>query len=110
MIYNLTRQSVICEKEKYAMSLWNCMRGLMFRRCQNLVMVFSGDKKVSLHMWFVFFPIDVLIVDRDHRIVEIARDFRPWRMWQSSVQGKYVIELGIKKGKYEVGDVVEFRE
>ena len=48
--------------------------GLMFsKRIKNkgLVFVFNKDVKFSLHMLFVFYPIDVLFLDAKKRIVEM---------------------------------------
>ena len=82
------------------------MRGLMFRGRKNLVMIFPTERKISLHMFFVFYPIDVLVVDENKRIVEIKRNFKPFTVWNSYEKGKYVVELAVE-GVYEVGDIVE---
>jgi uncharacterized membrane protein (UPF0127 family) len=34
----------------------------------------------SIHTWFMRFPIDVIFVKRDGRIVKLCRDVRPWRL------------------------------
>ncbi|MEK6845498.1 MAG: DUF192 domain-containing protein [Nanoarchaeota archaeon] len=112
MIYNHTRKFVISQKERFCRSLLSQARGLMFRRKQNLVMFFSEERIISLHNFFVFFPINVLIVDKEMKIVEIKRNFKPFRFWSSEKKGKYVVELGIRKdsgenGEYEVGEKVE---
>ncbi|MBI2573546.1 DUF192 domain-containing protein [Candidatus Woesearchaeota archaeon] len=109
MIENLTQKSIISKHERYATGFFSWMRGLMFRSQQNLVMEFPVSRGISLHMWFVFFPIDVLIVDEEMKIVEVKRNFQPWQMWQSSVKGKYVIELGFVDGKYKEGDEISFQ-
>jgi len=62
---------------------------------------------VSLHMFFVFHPIDVLLLNKNKEIVEIKRNFKPFTFWSSKEKGKYVVELGLK-GEYEVGQVLEF--
>ncbi|NQV91086.1 DUF192 domain-containing protein [Candidatus Woesearchaeota archaeon] len=87
---------VISEKELYCTSLLSQMRGLMFRRKQNLIMEFPSERKVALHNFFVFYPIDVLILDKHKKIVDIKRDFKPFTFWTSSVKGKYVVEIGRK--------------
>jgi len=69
----------------------------MFRKKQNLVMVFPNERKISLHMFFVFYPIDVLIVDDQMRIVEIKRYFQPFTTWKSAKKGKCVVELGDRR-------------
>jgi len=81
----------------------------MFRPRRNLVMVFSQEMAVSLHMFFVFYPIDVLLLDEKFRVVEIKENFRPFTIWNSKKKGKYLIELGLEesKGKVKIGDKVE---
>jgi len=93
--------------DRYCNNWISQARGLMFRRRQNLVMEFKNSRRISLHMFFVFFPIDVLVLDSNKKIVEVKRDFKPFTVWNSSVKGKYVVELGFPK-KYVVGDVVNF--
>ena len=80
--------------------------GLMFRPKQNLVMIFPKERKISLHMFFVFYPIDVLIVDEKMRIVEIKRNLRPFTVWNSAKKGKYLIELA-RQGIYGEGDFID---
>lgn len=89
-------------------NLFSQMRGLMFRKRQNLVMVFEQEKKISLHMFFVFYPIDVLLLNEKKEIVVIKRNFKPFTFWNSKEKGKYVVELAFK-GEYEVGDRIELR-
>jgi len=82
-------------------------RGLMFRPKRNLVIVFPKERRIKLHMFFVFYPIDVLILDKDKRIVEIKRNFRPFTFWNAQKKGKYVVELAYPK-EYEIGNKLEF--
>ena len=58
-------------------------------------------------MLFVMYPIDVLILDKNKKIVEIKRNFKPFTFWNSSKRAKYVVELAFQGG-YKVGDKVEF--
>ncbi len=84
-------------------------RGLMFRKKQNLIMVFPKEKKISLHMFFVFFPIDVLILDKNKKIVEIKRNFMPFTFWNSTKKGKYVVELAFPQN-YKVGQIIQIKK
>ena len=79
----------------------------MFRRMQNLIMEFTHEKRVSLHMFFVFFPIDVLLLNSQKEIVEIKRQMKPFSFWRTQQQGKYVVELAFP-GEYRERDVLEF--
>ena len=67
---------------------------------------FNKERKISLHNFFVFFPIDVLILNQNQEIVEIKREFRPFTLAQFQHPGKYVVELSFP-GKYELGNVFE---
>lgn len=118
MIYSITKKSVISHRERVCRSLLSQARGLMFRKKQNLVMVFPEEREINLHNCFVFFPIDVLVLDSEMKIVEIKRDFKPFRFWNASQKGMYVVELGVREelrvkgelgssGDYEVGERVE---
>ncbi len=112
MILNYTRNKVISETEIVSKSIFSQALGLMFHRKQNLIMVFKEERRISLHNFFVFFPIDVLVVDKEMKIVEVKGGFRPFTFWSSSHKGKYVIELGIKsevREEYAVGDRVEIK-
>ena len=94
---------VISKKEKYCYNLFSQGLGLMFSPKKNLVMVFKKEKKISLHNFFVFYPIDVLILDSSKKIVEIKRNFKPFTFWNSKEKGKYIVELSFP-GEYQEGD------
>jgi len=102
------KNKIISQKEKYCTNLFSCGWGLMFSSRRNLVMVFDEEKKIKLHNWFVFYPIDVLVLDANKRIVEIKKDFKPFRFWNSARKGKYVVELGFSSS-YKIGDRLEFK-
>lgn len=108
MIHNKSTKKAISQNEIYCKSIFSQARGLMFRGKQNLIMEFPEERKISLHMWFVFFPIDVLILNKDKKIVEIKRNFKPFTFWTAKEKGKYVVELGFPEN-YGLGDGLEFR-
>ncbi len=97
----ISHQEIICN------NILSQARGLMFRPKQNLIMKFPQEKKVSLHMFFVFYPIDVLILNEKKEILEIKRNFKPFTFWNSKEKGKYVVELAFS-GEYKVGEKILF--
>lgn len=111
MLINKTTNKIISRKEIVCKTFLSQALGLMFRKKQNLVMIFKKEKKVSLHNFFVFYPIDVLVLNEEMRVVEIKRNFRPFTFWKSKEKGKYVIELGREdaKGEVKVGEVMGIR-
>jgi len=65
---------------------------------------------MSLHMWFVFFPIDVLFLNKNKKIIEIKKDFRPFRFYTTKKKARYAIELPKgHKYKLKLGDRVIFK-
>ena len=92
---------------RYCTTFFSQARGLMFRSKQNLVMEFPTEQKVRLHMFFVFYPIDVLILNSEKRVVEIKKNFRPFTIWNSKLKGKYVVETPFTH-TFTIGDHVTF--
>ena len=60
-------------------------------------------------MFFVFFPIDVLFLDEDKKVVEIKKKFEPFTLYNPKNKAKYVIELpqgAVKNTNTKIGDKV----
>ena len=38
------------------------------------------DASPSVHMFFMRFPIDVVFLDRDRKVVRVVERLRPWRV------------------------------
>lgn len=111
MIRNKNKNIVISKKERLANNIFTQGLGLMFSKRANLIMDFSSKRKISLHNCFVFYPLEILVLDENKTIVEILDQFKPFTLhWKSKEKGRYLVELGIEdsKGKCEVGDVLEF--
>jgi len=75
--------------DKYRQAL-----GLMFGFQKTpLVFDLGREERVSLHMIFVFYPIDVVLLDRNKRVVEILENFMPFHYHRFKKKARYVIEL-----------------
>ena len=63
----------------------------------------------SIHTCFMRFPIDVVFLDRDWRVIHIAREIMPWRS-AAARRARAVLEIragdAARRG-LEVGDVLE---
>jgi uncharacterized protein len=68
--------------------------GLMFRKKINkpYIFIFNKEKIISLHMFFVFMPIDVLFLDKNKKVVE-KTTLKPFTIYTPKNKAKYVIEL-----------------
>lgn len=54
--------------------------GLMFRKSFNGALIFDMGRETydGIHMLFVRFPIDVVFLGPDRRIVDLKANLRPW--------------------------------
>lgn len=101
-IIDVKSRAVICSDALMCASMWRKARGLMLSRRKNLVFVLWHPSRVSLHMIFVFFPIDVVGLDESMRVVCLAR-LEPFRFWRAPVKVKYIVELS--KRPYKVPSI-----
>ena len=91
---------------------WQRLRGLMFRRSlrdgEGLWIAHCS----SIHMMFVPFPLDAVFLDRELRVVKVARSVRPWIGLAVGGRGSHgVIEVASGAAASVLpGHQVEFRE
>jgi uncharacterized membrane protein (UPF0127 family) len=115
MIRNGTTGETVARRVVRCDSFWKRMRGLMFRRSleEDQVLLFVESREsvaqTAIHMFFVFFPIAVVWLDGDKRVVDmaLARPFRPYYAPRSPAQ--YYVEghPGLLE-RVSVGDSLEF--
>ena len=110
-IQNKTRKMLLSEDATLCSTLWQKARGLMFRPQQDLIFVEKEESRIALHMWFVFYPIDVIYCDASFRVVEMKRNFMPWSFYSPSQKAMYVLELKegtVEKTNTEINDLLAF--
>lgn len=108
---------VISKDAKYINNIIGQMRGLMFKRNidENYALIFYFKKKriVDLHMVFVPFAIDVLLLDEDLEIMDTAK-LRPWvGYYKSKRKGTYVVEMkagAVERCGLKVGDRLQIED
>ena len=71
---------VVCERCEVPKSAFGRMRGLLGRSGLEPGDGMLIDSAPSVHMFFMRFPIDVVFVDRDWRVVGVRHGLRPWRV------------------------------
>lgn len=54
------------------------LRGLMFRSKLPPATALMLAPCNSVHMCFMYFPIDVVYLDKDYNIVKLVKNLRPW--------------------------------
>ncbi len=121
----MSRDLFIAENETQGLTLvrrvWRAdsflarLRGLTFRRRlgahEALWLVGSRENRVdaAIHMFFVFFPIGVLWLDKDNRIVDtvLARPFRPLYVPKGPAISLLECQPAVLD-RVEVGDKIRF--
>lgn len=86
----------VARRVMIARGFWGRFRGLMGRRPDALPhgSALVIDPCSSIHMFFMRFPIDVLYLDQENRVVRAQKDLRPWRIGPLYTRGAcYVVEL-----------------
>lgn len=95
MIRNVTKKKVLVKEHRVFMSVWSKGLGLMFRLhapSWAVVFPFFKPQRVSIHMFFVFFSLDILWLDKNLRVLE-ARTLRPWTLYAPAELASWVVEL-----------------
>ncbi|MCX8147015.1 MAG: DUF192 domain-containing protein [Candidatus Woesearchaeota archaeon] len=113
MIINKTKRRIIVNKHKIVKSIFLKVKGLMFTRKNadfGLIFEFKSEKTRPLHMFFVFYTIDVIFLDSKKRVAEIKRNLKPFSVYTPKNRSKYIIELPKGKAKYcNIGDIIKFK-
>jgi len=112
-VRNTTKNRIIGDNAKLCGDVFSKSIGLMFTKEQKntLILKFNKEKIISLHMFFVFYPIDVLFLDKNKIVVDKKENFRSFTFYKSKKKAMYAIELHrgiIGKTKTKIGDKIEF--
>jgi len=101
--------AVVCERCEIPESSFGRARGLLGRDGLEAGEGMLIDRAGSVHMFFMRFPIDVVFLDRDRKVVGVRHGLRPW---QVAAARRAVAALELPAGAaaeagIEEGDVLE---
>ena len=113
LVRNRTRGTIVAASAGLATSWWARLRGLMGR--QSLL---PGEGLIirpcsSIHTCFMAFPIEVLFVGAEERVLRAAPAIPPWRIGPLVPRTRYVVELpagAIAASRTADGDELELVE
>ena len=98
MLVNQTTGESLARRVTRCDTFWRRLRGLMFRRRlspdEAYLFVFGSESVVaaSVHMAFVFYPIALVWLDRQRRVVDV-RLAKPFRLCYAPRKGaQYLVE------------------
>ncbi len=94
-------------------------KGLMFRKSLNenegILFIFNDEDYHGIWMMNMSFPIDIIWVDRDKKIVDITKDVQPCRLncpvYKPREKSLYVLEVKAnftEKDGIRIGSTLEF--
>ena len=114
-IINRETSQVLIQSARWCSSRLCRLRGLQFRRRLNpgeaLILVKDKDSVAnsSIHMFFVFFPIAAIWINKKGKVTS-AQLAKPWRPYYASPEpASYVLETSPKLlDKIAVGDELVF--
>jgi len=110
--FNQTRQVFLATSLAFAHTHWTRLRGLLglasddFRNGAGLWIVPCH----GIHTLGMGFPIDVVYLDREHRVVHVGHQIKPWRFAAIRRQASSVLELPCSvasETNTSVGDRIE---
>lgn len=107
---------ILADNATYCTDIFSKTRGLMFRRPlksgQGLILVADEESiyQTTIHMLFVFFPIDVVWLNQNKEVVDVkskVKSFQP--LITPRGPAKYVLELPVGTSKHiKLGDTIQF--
>jgi uncharacterized membrane protein (UPF0127 family) len=106
----------IARNNEFARTTFRLASGLMFRKSiqydYSMIFILKRPSRVSIHMLFVCFPLDVIFLNEEKKIKGLSR-LRPWVGYKAMEDIKYIIEM--KAGTIEMfhlcpGGQMEFDE
>ena len=109
-ITNTTRQTTLAENARRADGFLSRGRGLMVSpplpEGGGLIL----DPCNSIHMFFMRYPLDIVFLDKEGKVVFMYKGIKPWRMGRIVSGAKMAVELPegvIEATQTQVGDTVQ---
>ncbi|HIH61404.1 MAG TPA: DUF192 domain-containing protein [Methanobacteriales archaeon] len=113
-VLNKTRNECL-GNVKIADTFISRFKGLMFKKDikEGLLLKMPegrGRGGSSIHMFFMRISLDVIFLDAEKRVVDLAT-LKPWQVYIPNKPAKYIIELpqgSIADSGTRIGDIIEF--
>ncbi len=117
MLFNKTTRKKVCGKARLANHPWQKLKGLMFEDEKNFdyALVFDlGEEhrfSAGIHMMFVFFPIDVVWLDKNKKVVDKVEGIKPFTPnYIPKKRARYFVELPVGNGKkIKIGNELDWK-
>ena len=112
MIINKTKKVTLSKDHKVCKTILSKTKGLMFSTKQKtLLFIWEQEKIRNIHMFFVFFPIDVLYLNKEKKVMALKKRLMPFSISNITTPAQYIIELQqrtIKRTNTQINDIIDF--
>lgn len=104
-------EDIIARKVGEAKSMFSRMKGLMFSESLGEYDGLLIAPCNSIHTFFMRYPIDVLFLTKDFKVVKACKNIKPWRMTRIYFGAYQVLEMEAGKMNDELkpGDQLEVK-
>ena len=112
-LYNISNGCEIASKARNADSFFKRLRGLMGKRGLEKEECLIITPCNSIHTFFMEFPIDVVFLDGECRVVKLIRSIAPKKMVMPVKGAHFVVEFDSRNEMtYEIeeGDILKIEE
>ncbi|MCM8786526.1 MAG: DUF192 domain-containing protein [Candidatus Omnitrophica bacterium] len=91
-IVNKTKNLVVAKKAIVANNFFKRLKGYMFQKniSDDDALIFYNTP--SIHMFFMYFPLDIVFLDDKYKVIKIYTNLKPWRL-ANCFGSKITIEL-----------------
>lgn len=104
---------MIASRVIVARGFFGRLRGLMFRRELGEGEGLLLEKTSSIHMCFMRFPIDVVFLDSDNKVVKAVTGLKPWTLFCGAKGASTVLELksgASQSATVSIGDEILYKD
>src|SRR5258705_13432610 len=94
-VFNQTRNAPLITQGRVADTFWLRLRGLLgvasLQPGEGLIL--AGEK--SIHTFFMKFPIDIVYLDKNHKVIRTDINMVPYRLGPLVIQSAYIVEMPV---------------
>jgi uncharacterized protein len=114
MDVNIKLNGKVISKGKLCNDYFSKFRGLMFskklKKENSVILVCDFESRFccAIHMLFVFFPLDVIFLNKKKEVVDIRKSYPFVSFIAPKSNSKYVIEMNMGENILKIGDKVIF--
>ena len=111
VLVNATQKTIVCDRAHFANSVFKRMIGLLNRKALGQGEGLLIDRCYGIHTIGMRFPIDVLFLDKELRVMRAVQALAPFRTCVVN-RAIYVLELpvgAIQRSRTTTGDQIQMK-